>query len=146
MKKKLQEDVKSAMKSGNRVTLDVLRMLLAEIQREEIASGKELAKDDVIRIMKRGVKSREDAVKLYQQGNRPELAKKEEDEIKIIQAYLPAQLSEAEVEKIVADLIAELGIASKKDVGRLMKEVMGRYGSRVEGKTVQMIAQKKLPA
>lgn len=146
MKKKLQEDMKSAMKSGSKVTLDVLRMLLAEIQREEIASGKELAKDDIIRIMKRAVKSREDAVKLYQQGNRPELAKKEEEEIKIIQAYLPAQLSEAEAEKIVADLIAELSIASKKDIGRLMKEVMGRYGGQVEGKTVQMIAQKKLSA
>jgi len=146
VKKKLQEDMKAAMKSGSKLALEVIRMMLAEIQKEEIAGGKELTNDDVIRIMKKGVKSREDAVKLYQQGNRAELAKKEEEEIKIIQAYLPRQIPEAEVEKIVTALIAELGIASKKEIGRLMKEVMGRYGSQVEGKTVQQIAQKKLPA
>jgi len=146
MKKRLQEDMKAAMKGGNKLALDVIRMLLADVQKEEIASGKETTNDDVVRIMKRGVKSREDAVKLYQQGNRAELAKKEEEEIKIIKAYLPAQLAEADVEKIVMDIIAGLGIASKKEIGRLMKEVMGRYGSQVEGKTVQAIAQKKLPA
>jgi hypothetical protein len=145
MKKKLQEDMKAAMKSGNRIMLDVVRMILAEAQKEEIASGKEATKDDVIRIMKKGIKSREDAVKLYQQGNREELARKEAEEIKILQSYLPKQLDEAEVEKIVTDIIGELGIVSKKDIGRLMKEVMGRYGSRLDGKTVQAAAQKKLP-
>jgi len=144
MKKKLQGDMILAMKSGNKVTLDAIRMIVSEIKKEEIDTGKELADADVIRILKKGIKSREDAMKLYRQGNRPELAAKEEQEIAVLSGYVPAQMAEAELEKVVADAIAALGISSKKETGRLMKEIMGKYGAQVDGKKVQEIAQKKL--
>lgn len=144
MKKKLTEDMKAAMKSGNRTVLDVTRMIISEIKKEEIDTKKDLTNEDVVRIIKKGIKSREEAMKLYTEGNRPELAKKEEDELNFLKGYMPKQLSEAEIEKIVADTIAELAITSKKETGRLMKEIMGKYGSLVDGKQVQAAAQKKL--
>ncbi|MFC2149145.1 GatB/YqeY domain-containing protein [Candidatus Auribacterota bacterium] len=144
MKTHLSNHMRSAMKKGERNVVDVLRMVLADIQKEEIDTKEKLTNDDIIRIIKRGIKAREESLKMYIEADRSDLAKKEEEEIKVLLEYLPKQLTADEIEEIVQEVVKELDLSSKKDTGKLMKEIMGRYGSQVDGKKVQVIAQKFL--
>ena len=144
MKQRLLDDIKTAMKSSNKVALDCLRMTVSEIKKEEIDSRKELGNEDVIRILKKGIKSREDSVAMFDKGGRADLSSKEKEEIKILKSYLPAQWTAEQVEKIVLDTIAGLGATTKAQTGQVMKAVMAQHGSQVDGKMVQQIVASKL--
>lgn len=144
LKDQIQDDTKKAMKAKDPVKVGVLRMIFSEIRRFEIDNRKDITDDEVIKILKRGVKSREESVALYRKGEREELAQKEEQEIEIISQYLPKQLSINQVEEIVESVIAEHNLSHPKDMGVIMREVMSRYGSQVDGKTVQEVARVKL--
>ena len=144
MKQRLFDDMKTAMKSSNRVALDCLRMMISEIKKEEIDARKELGTDDVIRILKKGIKTREDSVAMFDKAGRTDLSSKEKEEIRILKTYLPAQLTAAQVEKIVTDIIAQVGATSKTQTGQVMKAVMSQHGGQVDGKTVQQIVASKL--
>ena len=144
MKQRLLDDMKAAMKSSNKVALDCLRMTISEIKKEEIDARKELGNDDVIRILKKGIKSREDSVVMFDKGGRDDLSSKEKEEIRILKSYLPAQLTAQQVEKIVLDTIAGLGATTKAQTGQVIKAVMAQYGSQVDGKVVQQIVSSKL--
>ncbi|MDP8261716.1 MAG: GatB/YqeY domain-containing protein [Candidatus Ancaeobacter aquaticus] len=144
MKKRIMSQMKTAMKSGQKNVVGVLRMIIADIQKEEIDLKKELTNEDVVKIIKKGIKSREESLRMYIEGNRSDLAKKEEEEIKVLVDYLPKQFSEDETEELVVKIVAELDLTSKKDIGKLMKEVLGRYGAHVDGRTVLTLAQKTL--
>ena len=144
MRQRLLDDMKTAMKASNKVALDCLRMIVSDIKKEEIDTRKELGNDDVIRILKKGIKSREDSVAMFDKGGRADLSSKEREEIKILQAYLPAQLTAQQVEKIVLDAIAQLGAKTKAQTGQVMKAVMAQHGGQVDGKMVQQIVASKL--
>ena len=144
MKQRLHDDMKTAMKASNRVALDCLRMMISEIKKEEIDSRKELGEDGVIRTSKKGIKSREDSITMYEKGGRNDLAQKEKQEVAILKTYLPEQLSQAQVEQIVAQKIAELGATTKAQTGQVMKAVMAQAGANVDGKMVQQIVASKL--
>ncbi len=144
MRQRLQDDMKAAMKAGNRTALDCLRMVISDVKKEEIDSKKDAANDDVIRILKKAIKTREDSVAMFDKGGRADLAAKEREEIKVLTAYLPQQMPREQVEKIVAAKIAELGAAGKAQTGQVMKAVMAQYGAQVDGKTVQQIVASKL--
>lgn len=136
--------MKAAMKSSNRVALDCLRMMIAEIKKEEIDSRKELSNDDVIRILKKGIKSREDSVVMFDKGGRADLSNKEKQEIQILKTYLPAQLDPQQLEQIVVQAIAQLGAKTKAQTGQVMKAIMAEHGSKVDGKLVQQLVASKL--
>lgn len=136
----IREDLKQALKSGDKLKVSTLRMLLSDVHNAEISKKSELEEAEIIKLVKKAIKGRKEAQDLYLQGNRAELAEKEEKEMSILQTYLPPQLSEEEVEGVVRSTIQSLGLSSKSDLGRLMKEVMAEYGDRVEGKVVQRIA------
>ena len=136
--------MRTAMKSSNRVALDCLRMIVSEIKNEEIDSRKEVGNEDVIRIIKKGIKSREDSIVMFDKGRRADLASKEREEVQILKSYLPAQLSTQQVEKIVAETIAGLGAKTKTQAGQVMKAIMAQYGIQVDGKVVQQIVASKL--
>ncbi len=144
MKQRLLDDMKAAMKSSNRVALDCLRMMIAEIKKEEIDSRKELSNDDVIRILKKGIKSREDSVVMFDKGGRADLSNKEKQEIQILKTYLPAQLDPQQLEQIVVQAIAQLGAKTKAQTGQVMKAIMAEHGSKVDGKLVQQLVASKL--
>jgi len=144
LKSRVQEDIKVALKSGDRLTLDTCRMLLAGIQNEEIAKRRPLTDEEAAAVLTRAVKTREDAVELYEKGGRAELAEKERREIEIVRRYLPAQLSEEEVVRAIDEIIRELGVSSKKEMGRVMKEMMSRHPGRVDGRLASRIAAARL--
>lgn len=144
LKETLSADMKTAMKQGNSVKVGVLRMMIAEIRKGEIDSRTEFSDDDVIKIVKKGIKSREESALMYEKGERADLVKKELEEIEFIKEYLPRQLDIAKVESIVERIIAEQGLTSQRDIGTIMGTVMKQYGAQVDGKTVQEVARLKL--
>ncbi len=144
LKESIQNDIKNAMKQKDQFKVDTLRMAMSEIRKGEIDSRKDFTDDEVIKVIKKGVKTREDAIEMFKQGSRNDLVEKESKEIEILRKYLPAQLSIAEIEKIVIDAIAELNASAPKDIGIVMRHVMQKHGSQIDGKTVQEIARLKL--
>ncbi len=144
LSEKIAQDLKTAMKSGQRVRVDVLRMLKAQIKNTEIEKGRALTEEEEIGVLQSAAKKRREAIELYRKGNRPEPAQKEAEELGVIESYLPKQLSREEVEAIVAEILAQTGASSLKDLGKVMKEAMGRLKGKADGKLVQEIVRSKL--
>lgn len=144
IEKQIYSDMVAAMKSNEILKRDTLRYLLSEIKQMRVDTRKELTDADVIKITKGSIKKRQDAIELFKQGGRQDLVDKNTTEIKLLEIYLPKQLSPEELDKIVTDTIARLGITNPKDTGRVMKEILSVYGSQTDGKTVQQIVSSKL--
>jgi uncharacterized protein YqeY len=144
IEKQAYADMVAAMKSNDVLRRETLRLLMSEIKKERVDSRKEPTDEDVMRIIRNGIKKRQDSIELFKQGNRNDLVEKTQAEIKILEVYLPKQMPKEELEKIITDIIAKTGAASPKDTGRIMKEVMSTYGSQVDGKIVQQIVSSKL--
>ncbi len=142
--KKLQDEMKAAMKSGDKERLSTIRMLISEIKKVQIDKKKELSDEEITEIIQRYAKQRRESIKQYREAGREDLAEKEEKELKIVQEFLPEQLSEEEIEKIVDEVIAETGASSIKDMGKVMKAVMERVKGKAEGSVVSSIVKKKL--
>jgi len=141
---RLQQDVKQAMKSGDALTRDTLRMVIAELKKKEIDLGRDLEPAEQLAVLQKGVKSREDSASQYQEAGRGELAQQERAEIEVIQRYLPTQLSEEQTRALVRQAIATLGVRSRKDLGQVMKAVLAEHKGQVDGKLVQRLAAELL--
>jgi len=142
--KKLQDEMKAAMKSGDKERLSTIRMLISEIKKVQIDKKKELSDEEIIQILQRYAKQRKESIKQYTEAGREDLAQKEERELKIVQEFLPQQLSEEEIEKIVEEAISETRASSMKDMGKVMKVVMEKVKGRADGSLVSSIVKKKL--
>lgn len=146
----IQSDLKDAMKSGDTLRRDTLRMLVAAIKNERISQrggdsdGDDLDDDAIRGVVRRGVKSRKDSAQQYRDADRAELAEKEEAEIAVLEGYLPQMLDEAATEAIVDEAIASTGASGKGDMGKVMKAVMAQHRDVVDGKLVQQLAVRKL--
>jgi uncharacterized protein YqeY len=125
----VRTDMTSAMKAGEKQRVGALRLVLSELQKAAKEGG-----DDELAVLRRERKRRLEAAEQFRDGGRPELAEQEESEAELIQGYLPAELSDAELDAIVAAAIAETGASSPKDMGQVMKAVMARAGGRADGK------------
>jgi uncharacterized protein len=136
MRAKITEDVKTAMKAGEKDRLSTLRMMQAAIKDRDIANrglGKEAAaEDELLQLFTKMVKQREESAAIYDKGGRPELASKERAEIAFIQAYMPKQLSDAETKDAIAAIIAETGAASIKDMGKVMAELRATFSGQMD--------------
>ncbi|HHE38568.1 MAG TPA: GatB/YqeY domain-containing protein [Candidatus Cloacimonetes bacterium] len=141
---RITNDIKKALLNKQKEELLVLRSLKSALKYIEIEQKKELTEEESIKVLKNQVKSREQAIELYIQGNRPELAEKEEFEIKIIKAYLPEPLTEAEMETEVTKTISELQAESMKDMGKVMKALSQKLGTRADGKILSNLVRQKL--
>ena len=144
MLKRINIDLKKAMQEKNKDLLKVLRALKSAVQYQKLEKKKELSDDEVISVFKIQVKQRQQAAELYIQGKRPELAEIENREINIIKAYLPEELSEAELEKEVSEAIAHLNAESMKDMGTVMKYLKEKLGSNVDGKSLSANVRREL--
>ena len=144
MIKQIEKDIILALRKKDKDRLKVLRSLKSAIKYKEIELGKKLSEDVIISVLKGQVKSREQAVELYIRGDRPELAEIETKEIEIIESYLPEPMSESEIEKEVDNTISELNAESMKDMGRVMKALKEKLGSRADGKVLSIIVKNKL--
>jgi uncharacterized protein YqeY len=141
---KLQEEMKAAMKGGDKDRLSTIRMLISEIKKVQIDSKKELTDDEILSILQKYVKQRKEAYEQYSKAGREDLANKELKEIEIVQEFLPQSLSEEEIVKIVQQTISDLGASSIKDMGKVVKAVMEKVKGRAEGSVVSKIVKEKL--
>jgi len=140
----IQQAVITAMKAKDQETLSTLRMLTAAIKNAQIDAEKDLTDEDVQGVVSKQVKQLKDSLEQFRVGGREDLAGGVEKEINTLEVYLPEQLSEEEVEKIVQEVIGATGATSVKDMGRVMGQVMGKAKGQVDGNVVKNIAQKLL--
>ncbi len=150
LQKKINDDVKQAMKSKEEIRLTTLRMLLASLHNKEIEKkGKKLeptlSEEEVIEVLSREAKKRRESIDAYTKGARDDLVKKESEELKIIKSYLPEQLSEEEVEKIVIEAIKRIDAKGQKDFGRVMGEAIKELKGKAEASLISEIIKHKLP-
>ena len=136
----IQTDLVTAMKAGDEVAKQTLRMIKSEILNKEVALGRPLEADEDLGVLTSAVKMRRDAIAEYEKAGRVDLADAERAQIAIVERYLPAQLDEAGAKKAIADLAAELGVSTKKEMGKLMKAVMERYKGQIDGKLASKLA------
>ncbi len=141
---RITNDIKKALLNKQKEELLVLRSLKSALKYIEIDMKKELTEEESIKVLQNQVKTREQAIELYIQGNRPELAEKEKFEIKIIRTYLPEPLTEAEMEIEVTQTISELQAESMKDMGKVMKALSQKLGTRADGKVLSNLVRQKL--
>ena len=145
MQPRIEEDLKAAMKSGDKRRVATLRLLLSALKNEKIQAQRDLTGEEVEAVLRRAVKQRRDSIEQYARGGRQDLVDAETAELAILEEYLPRGLTEAEIEAELRAIIQEKGFASAKDVGLAMKEVMARHRGRVDGKKAQEIARRLLP-
>ncbi len=140
----IQEDLKQAQFDREEVKISTLRLLLSEIHNVQIAKGQELSDQDVISIIQKETKRRSEAASGFRSGGREEQALKEEQELKILEGYLPAQLSTEELTNIVQQAINEIGATSLQDMGKVRGKVMGKVKGQADGNVVSGIVRGKL--
>lgn len=135
MREKITADLKTAMKAGDRARVDALRLINAGLKDKDIearGAGKTLSEDDVLALLQKMIKSRQESLDIYEKNNRPELADKERFEIAVISSYLPSQMSEAEVAEAIRAAVAELGATSIKDMGKVVAALKAKYTGRMD--------------
>jgi uncharacterized protein YqeY len=144
LKDQLDADLKTAMKEKDTLKLSVVRMLKSAVKYREIEVGKPLEDAEIVAVMATEVKRRRDSVDQYRSGGRPELAEKEEQEIAILQRWLPSQLSPAELQTKVEEAIVKVGAQGPKDMGAVMKALLPEVQGKAEGKAVSDLVKARL--
>ena len=142
----IMEEIKTAMRAKDTVALEALRAIKSEMLLAATSSGskEELTEDDEIKLLQKLVKTRKESARIFTEQNRPDLAEPELAQIAVIEKFLPAQLSEAEVEAVIAKIIAETGASGIASMGKVMGLASARLGGTAEGKTISTIVKKLL--
>jgi uncharacterized protein len=143
MLEKLQEDLKQAMKDHDDIKVSTLRMLISELKNAEISKGQALSDQDTITVLQKETKKRKEAAAGFRQGGREDSAILEQQELAIIQDYLPSQLSDEELTKIVEDTIKEVGASSMQDMGKVIGSVMGKVAGKADGGRISGMVKEK---
>ena len=148
LNEKLAEDLKSAMKGRDGLRVGVLRLLRTRVKEASVEKRDELSDDEVLKVVVSEAKKRREAIELFEQGGRPDLATREHQEIEILESYLPTKLTEDEVKALAVEAISEVGAIDPRDLGKVMKVLMPKVTVRCEGSLVsrmvrELLAQKK---
>jgi len=141
----LMDDMKAAMKAHEMATVNTIRGVIARAKDLTVNAGKEMTDDAVLGVIAKAVKQREESIAQFEAAGRVELAAGEKAEKEILAKYLPAQMPEEDVAAIVKAVMAETGATSKKDMGKVMKEVMARVKGQADGKLVSRLVGAALP-
>lgn len=144
LKEKLMEDLKSAMRNKEKRRKDTITMLRAAIKQREVDERIELADEDVLAIVGKQVKQKRESIKDFQKAERIDLVEQAEEEIELLMAYLPEQLTEEEIDEIVREAIAVTGASSMRDMGRIMGVVMPKVKGKADGSLISLSAKKLL--
>ena len=146
LRERLDADLKAAMKEKHELRLSVVRMLKSAVRYREVEGEKAITLDEagVLQVVATEIKRRRDSVEQYRAGGREDLATKEEAEIAILQGYLPAQLTEAEIRAKVDEVVARLSAQGPKDMGAVMKALLPEVQGRAEGKLVSDLVKQRL--
>lgn len=144
LKEKLNEDMKTALKSGNAQRRMVLGMVMAAAKNKEIEKRSELNDEEIIAVIASEVKKRRDAVEQYEKGGRPELAEQEKQEINILMGYMPEQMPEEQIREEVKKAIAETGAKDIKEMGKVLGALMPKVKGKADGQLVSRIVKEEL--
>lgn len=144
LKQQIKQDLIEAMKSKDKIKVSTLRLLNSSIKNVEIDRREELTEEEIGQIVSKEIKKRKEAIEEYKKGNRPELAEKEEKEAQILSKYMPEQMSEEEITKIVKKAIEDTGAESPKDMGKVMGKVMPQLKGKADGSLVNEVVTKLL--
>ena len=142
---KLMDELKTAMKAHDSVAMNAIRGVIAKAKDVTVNAGKEMTDDAILQVIAKGVKQREESIAQFMAAGRAELAEGEKVEMELLKKYLPAQMSEDEVAAVVKAVVADTGATSKKDMGKVMKEVMARVKGQADGKLVSRLVGAALP-
>lgn len=140
----INEDVKSAMKARDKEKLSVLRMLKSALQNEQIKKGMELNEEEELSVLSREMKQRRDSLTEFKNADRQDLVEKLENEIVIVESYMPKQLTEEELQSIVQEVIASVNATSTSDFGKVMGAIMPRVKGKADGNAVNRIVKEQL--
>jgi uncharacterized protein YqeY len=141
---KITEDLKEAIKARDELRISSLRLLKAAVKNAQVEKRRELEDDEIQSIISSFIKKNTEAAEVFRKGDREDLARKEEEEIKILYQYLPKQFTSEEIEKILRDIISELSATGSKDLGKVMKAAMAKMAGQAQGKEVNKIAARLL--
>lgn len=144
LKAKISEDMKVALKAGDKDRLKVLRLLLADIKRVEVDTRKDLDDDAVLAVIEKAVKQRRDSIEQFTSGGRDDLAAAEQAELEVIQTYLPEQLGNEELDALIGEAIAESGATSMRDMGKVMSIIKDRAAGKADMSTVSARVKARL--
>lgn len=146
LKERITGDMTAAMKAKDAARLSTLRMVKAAVQNREIEKGSELSDEETTKALQSLVKQRRDSVEQYERAGREELAARERAEIAVIEEYLPRAATPEEIERAVAEAIAETGASSMKEMGAVMKAAQARLGGAADGRAVSEVVRRRLGA
>jgi uncharacterized protein YqeY len=132
LKERITDDMKAAMRSGEKERLGIIRMITAAIKQREVDERITLDDAQVLSVLEKMIKQRKESLTQFQAGNRPDLVDKETGEINLLQGYMPAQLSDAEIDTLIGDAITATGAASIKDMGKVMGIIKGKAQGRAD--------------
>ncbi|MEE8471999.1 MAG: GatB/YqeY domain-containing protein [Dehalococcoidia bacterium] len=144
LKDKLMEDLKGAMKSGDVTRRDCLRMTVAAIKNAEIDRGGSLEDSDILGVIAKQVRTRQESIDVFRQGNRPELQAREEAEVVVLQAYLPEQVSREEIVSTVREVISQVGAEGPRDKGKVMPRVIAELKGKADGRQINEVVTELL--
>src|SRR5580698_1323292 len=144
LKERITEDMKASMRSGDKERLAGIRFILAAIKQREVDERIQLDDTQVLAVLEKMIKQRREAITQFAAGKRPDLVAKENSEIVVIQAYLPAQLAEAELDSLISEAIAASGATSLKDMGKVMAAVKPKVQGRADMGAVSARIKQKL--
>lgn len=144
LKEQINNDIKTAMKEKNAPLRDALRLLTSAMKQIEVDERKELSDEDIIKIIQKQVKQRNDAMAQYREAGREDLYEQEASEAAIFETYLPKQLTDEELESALRSIIAETGAQSMKEIGRVMGAASKALGAQADGKRINECAKKIL--
>ena len=140
----IKTQLEDAMREGDTARRDTLRLILSSLQGAEKELQRPLSEDEELQVLQRERKKRIEAAEAFRNAGREEQADKEEDELDVLEEFMPEPMSEDELEEIVDDVIAEVGATSMRDIGRVMADVMPQVAGRADGSAVSQIVREKL--
>jgi uncharacterized protein len=143
-KQNIEEGLKTALKQKDSSRTSLLRMLMSAIKYKEVEKGKPLSEDEFHGVVKTLMKQRSESIESFKKGQRLDLVDKEEKELEILKTFVPAPLSEVEVAAAIEEAVAETDAKGPKDMGKVMKSLMDKCGSRVDGKVLSEMVRKRL--
>ncbi|MCH9266904.1 GatB/YqeY domain-containing protein [Pediococcus acidilactici] len=142
--KQINDDLKTAMRAHDKLSLSVIRMIKSELLNEQGRVGHELTEDDFATVINRAYKQRKDSIAEFKKGNRDDLVKETEAELKVVEKYMPKQLSDDELQEIINQVIEETGATSKADFGKVMSTLMPKVKGKADGAKVNEIVKNTL--
>lgn len=142
----LTEDMKTAMRAREATRLETIRLLISAVKNQGIEARRDLTPEEEIDLLSTQAKRRRESIEAFSAGGREEMADRERAELVVIESYLPAQLTEAEVSTIIAEVIAAVGATSKKDKGRVMGQLMPKLKGKFPGPAINALVEAALPA